>query len=368
MKAIGLLFLVLFCIRSFADIEKSIEERIQLIEEQRGYHFKKRHYHTIVCGEALYWKADVDGVAYAVTFKQEQNSLLDAFFTHYKTRTPHFSYDPGFRVGVGIQSPLDLFDVVSVWTRFHTTGEDKARGALVVSSPAVGDKLILDDIGLIQALTSVPNRASATCEIQSDLIDVQLARGIKVSDYFFMRPYFGVRGVWLDVDWRIKLSRPFLPGSAYDQDTTEMKIKNTFHAAGGLIGLDLDWTWMHGFGVCARGCGALVYGPSQEKTRQKYVLNPAGTDLFFKKSYQAKNATHTIKALWGFFAGFFWQTNFSQQREEKPFHKILLQLYAGYEVQQWPLLAQKTNNPLNRDRERYSLGLNGVTGGAKLVF
>lgn len=356
--------------------EKAVTDRIALLEEQRGYQFKKRKFQGIAEGELLYWKASVDGVAYATTaVVREAGGAGFNLQTSGKTRTPHFDYDPGFRLGLGLQSPYDLFDLDLVWTRFYTEGRDRAQGTFVPINAEPGDKVIVDSIGLVVPLLSIPDSASAKCGIKTNVVDVQLARGIEVSRHFFMRPFFGLRAVDLVMNWRISLERDFQFPSTIVQDDTTLKVKNDFRAAGGLIGIDLDWRFAKRFGIQTRGAGALVYGLSQEKTRQKYRFVAAGSSAESEEMFKAKNGFYTLKGLWELFAGVFWEARFFQ---DKPDHSLgsskkyrremVLRIEAGYEFQQWPLIGQKTNSQLSRQRERFGLGLQGFTGGAKLVF
>ncbi len=377
MKFKSIVFFFILCtFKGFSNEEKSIEERIQYLEEKRGFDFKKRKYRGIVEGELLYWKADVDGVAYATTsITEEARGAIGTVGNNVKTRTPHFSYDPGFRLGLGVQSPYDLFDFVLVWTRFYTKGHDSAEGSLVPAIPNIGDKLIFDGIGLIKNMISIPNSASAECRIRANLLDLQLARGIEVSRHFFMRPYFGIRGVWSDVDWDINVKRSFIIPGIFDQDSTELKVRNNFQAVGGLVGLNLDWKAPMGFGINMHGAGALVWGLTEEKTKQKYLLIPAASDVRFQENFKATNSSHSVKGLWELFAGVFWETHFPKEKEKdislftKKFRRrISLRLLAGYEFQQWPYVGQKTNTQINRQRERFSLGFQGFTGGARLIF
>lgn len=356
--------------------EQSVKERIEFLEEKHGYRFKKKDFQAFAEGQLLYWKADVDGVAYATTsVVRPVAGGIGNVGTHVKTRTPHFAYDPGFRIGVGVESPFDLFDFALVWTRFYTEGHDKAHGTFVPIIPVPGDKLIFDGIGLIKPLVSIPNRASTNCDIKENILDLQLARGIPVSRHFFMRPYFGVRAIWSAIDWDIKVKRNFLTPGIFDQDSTQLKVKNDFQAVGGLIGLELDWKAPIGFGVHMRGAGSLVWGPSEERTKQKYVFVPAGTDTRLHQNYKAVNSFHALKGLWELFVGVFWETDFTSKKGEKPMlirvknkYHVSLRFLAGYECQHWPWFGQKTNDQITRDRDRFSLSFQGFTGGAKLVF
>ncbi len=371
-----LLIALLITINGFSDEEKFIDERIRFLEKKQGYGYKNGRYQGLFEADLLYWKAEVDGVAYATRSIVEQASGgVGTVNTKIKTATPQFSYDPGFRLGLGFQSPFDFYDVFIVWTRIETQGNDKIHGTLVLSTPAPGDKVIGDRIGLIKNLTSIPNEASAKCNIEENVLDVQLARGIAVSRNFFMRPYFGVRGVISDIDWDIWMKRKFVIPLAINQDSTELKVKNDFQAVGGLVGIEIDWEAPMGLGVNIRGAGSLVWGRSEEKTKQKYVVVPAGTGEKLKQDFKAGNSFNCLKGMWELFAGVFWETDFAKKRKGDftYFPKRLrqhasLRVIAGYEFQQFPFAGQKTNTQVDRERDRFTLAFQGFTGAIKLVF
>jgi hypothetical protein len=347
-----LLLLLFLSLRAYADVD-SIAERIRKVEEQRGeYPKSQKACHGIFGAELLYWRGSVDGVAYATISKPVKGKS-----TNIRTLSPHFDYDPGFRLFAGIQSPFDLFDLVFVWTRFTTQGHDSTHG-----------KVILDDIGLIKELDTTPTRAKVKCRLNGNLLDMQLGRGIALSKYFFFRPYFGLRGVWIGADWRISAARPLFP-QAFAQDSTQLKVDNDFDGIGGNFGIVADWKMPMGFGIMARGAGALVYGLTEESTRQEYFFLPASSSIPEKADYKAWNSSHAVKALWELFAGIYWETRIHKPKKYhskvKHFH---VRLFAGYELQQWPYIAQKTNIQPSRERERYSLGFEGFTGGVRIIY
>lgn len=347
----------------FADLSP-IEERLSILEEKRGLIEHKRKYQWFAAGEFLYWKADIDGVAYAITTVFESgNGLIGLINDKYKTRTPHFSYDPGFRVALGFRSPYDLFDFDLVWLRFYTHGKDHAKGTLIRALPAQGDKQIFDAIGLISGpLVSIPNEGSVHCGVKENLLDFQLGRGVRFSKHFFIRPFFGLRGAWNDLSWKIHIERDFFIPLFFAQDETELKVRNSFHGIGGLIGLDIDWRCMHGIGLVARTKGALVYGKTEEKTRQNYVYLPAEATTPLTQQFRAHNGSHAVKGMIELFTGIFWETILSEK------HQVNLRLILGYEFQWWPYLGQKTNVQALRERERFSLGFQGFNIGGGIVF
>lgn len=359
-----------FFLKGFAQ-ELPIVERIQSLEEERGYYSKKKRvFHVILGAELLYWKADVDGVAYATTSKLvEADGAFGNLSTNVKTRTAHFEYDPGFRLIFGVQSPFDLFDIVLMWTRFCTEGHDHAHGSLVPATAVPGDKILFDGIGVIKPLTSIPNQAKTECHFKGNMLDVQLGRGMELSEKFFFRPYFGVRAVCGDMDWEISVIRNFVFPGAFGQESTRLKVDNDFRAIGGLFGMAADWQLPWGFGISARGAGALVYGRVVEATHQDFVFVPPLSQTKIKQGYQAHNSFHSVKGLWGLFGGIYWQSNVPKPKKHQTKATYFrLRLTAGYEFQHWPTIAQKTNVQFSRERERFSIGFQGFTGGISMIY
>jgi len=365
-----LLFFVPFFLEGLTQ-ELPIVERVRSLEEERGYYSKKeKFFHGILGVELLYWKMDVDGVAYATTSKRvNKTGALGHLSTNVKTRTPHFEYDPGFRLILGMQSPFDLFDIVLVWTRFCTEGHDRAHGTLVPVIPSPQDKIIFDAIGLIKELTSIPNRAKTECNFKGNLLDVQLGRGMELSEKFLFRPYFGVRAVWSELNWDISVTRNFIFPSAIGQESTQLKVDNDLNAVGGLFGMLMDWKLPMGFGIQARGAGALVYGRTLEATHQDFVFVPSFSQMKLKQDYKAHNSFHSVKGLWEFFGGIYWQSHVPKPKKYQVKTKhFRMRLTAGYEFQQWPTTAQKTNTQFSRERERFSMGFQGFMGGLSIIY
>jgi hypothetical protein len=351
--------------------EIPIVERVRSLEEERGYYSsREKLFRGILGAELLYWKADIDGVAYATTSKLvKANGGFGNLNTSVKTRTPHFSYDPGFRLTLGVQSPFDLFDVVLVWTRFYTEGHDRAHGTRVPAIAVPDDQLIFDDIGLIKTFTSIPNNAKAECHFKGNLFDVQLGRGIEMSDHFFFRPYFGVRAVWSDLNWNISVTRTFIFPEIFGQESTQLKVNNDFRAVGGLFGMFVDWKLPMGFGVTSRAAGALVYGRTSESTHQDFIFVPPFSGIQIEQDYKAHNSFHSVKGLWELFGGVYWQSEMPKQKKyQTGTRHFQVRLIAGYEFQQWPTIAQKTNVQVSRERERFSLGFQGFSGGIAMVY
>lgn len=322
----------------------SVEEKIKRLEQEAG--IKPPVYRTTFnfFGDFLYWKASLDGVAYATTALSVVNPDGSAGFDRIKTKSAQFDYDPGFIIGAGIGLPYDQWDIGAQWLRFHTEGNDHARGSL---SETPGHTVILDMIGMIEPLLSPPSRARADCTIHLDVIDFVLGRSFLWSKYFNFRPFAGLRAAWVDIDWDIAFTRA-IQSSAY------LDVDNDFDAIGFIGGFESEWTLYKGFGIFSYSSASLIYGKSSERTKEKFFLKAA------EQTLTAHNATHTVKAAFDLVLGLKWVIHFKDH--------YAFQLRAGYDFFYWPSVTQKTVIQNSRIRDRADLSFEGLILGAQFEF
>jgi hypothetical protein len=311
----------------------SIEERITKYEEELGIKQPPQKTHFILFGEFLYWKASLDGVAWATTGVVVPNPAGGTTFNHFKTRAAHFEYSPGFHVGAGVALPYDQWDVEVMWLRSYSTGRDLAHGR---------DKQILGNDGLLVPLSSVPSRASAECQVHLDIVDLGLGRIFLWSTYFSIRPFAGVRATWLKLDWDISFKGP--------SGSTHLDIDNHFDAVGLVGGFESTWDFYKGLGLFSYASASLVYGESSEETKQK----------FLGQTFNAKNSAHAVKSIFDIAVGLKWENKF--------FKKTHLSIHAGYNFFYWPAVTQKTVVQSSRIRDRADLSFQGLVAGGSLKF
>jgi hypothetical protein len=336
----------------------SIESKIRSLEQQVG--IKPPTYKTTfnLFGDFLYWKASLDGVGYATTAVGVVNADGSDGFNKFKTRTVHFSYDPGFLIGAGVGLPYDQWDVGCQWLRFHTRGKDKAHGSLDAAS---GHRAILDLIGMLEPLLSPPGKATADCRIHLDVVDLVMGRSFYWSRYFNFRPFAGLRAAWVDIDWDISFTRPIFPGFPDPQTFAFLDAGNDFNAIGFLGGFESDWTFHKGLGLFSYATASLIYGKSSEHTREEFFLVPASGTKAIEQTLKAQNATHTVKSVFDLALGIQWSLRFKKDR-----YGLLLR--AGYDFFYWPNVTQKTVIQNNRIRDRADLSFQGLIMGAKFEF
>jgi hypothetical protein len=335
----------------------SVEEKLTKLEQELGIKQVPVKMVLSVFGDFLYWKASLDGVAYATTAVIVRNPDGSEGFDRFKTRTVHFEYDPGFSIGAGMGLPYDQWDVSLRWLRFHTEGRDKARGSSV---EAVGDRVVLDLIGMLESVVSSPHRATADCKIHLDVVDLVLGRAFFWSRYFEFRPFAGLRGAWVDLDWDIAFTTPTSTPSPIDQSSAFLNVDNNFNAIGFLGGFESKWSFYKGLGLFSYATASLIYGKSSERTKEDFFFIPALETTTFEQTLKARNSTHTMKSVFDIALGLKWEIHFKKHDA--------FQIRAGYEFFYWPNVTQKTIAQETRIRDRADLSFQGLIMGGRFDF
>jgi hypothetical protein len=338
-------------------IDTTIDERLNALEVASGIKSAPEKTSFNVFGDFLYWKASLDGVAWATTAEVVSSVSGGTTFDEYKTRTVHFEYAPAFQVGAGVGLPFDHWDLSVRWLRTFSTGKDHARGSLTES---VGNRVIFDSIGLIQALTSSINKAKAKCHVHLDVVDLVLGRTFLWSKYFSFRPFAGIRGSWLRLDWDLSFTRPIQSNFPTAQTFTFVDIDNSFKAGGLVGGFESKWNLYKGLGLFSYATASLIYGESKETTKQEYFYVPALSSAVTKQNFTARNSAHTVKGVFDIAVGVKWETHFC-----KDYHLLL---HAGYDFFYWPAVTQKTVTQNTRIRDRSDLSFEGLMIGARVDF
>ncbi len=94
-------------------------------------------FNVFVNGEYLWWKAVQDDLEYVASVWKGQSTCInssvngiptgDRLLPSYqaKEQAPSFEYSSGFRIGAGINTSYNGWDIVVNWTRLRTTADDK---------------------------------------------------------------------------------------------------------------------------------------------------------------------------------------------------------------------------------------------------
>ena len=225
-----------------------------------------------ITGDFIYWKAVEDDIEEQILIKAP-NFLTQGVEGLVQAPTMHFSYNPGFEIGVGANMNYGDWDVFGNWTRMrnhNTTAHISDHPEFVVLSLSRG--------------TGVPPVASqykTHWKLNYDTFDFELGRAFVLSKRVIMRPYVGARAVWIyrSIESHFfdlfPYENPFMGGSSLI-DPIDLKFRNEFWGLGPRLGINSRWLLGNsGFGLMANLAGSFDAGPFKSITNTTIKSSPA---------------------------------------------------------------------------------------------
>lgn len=205
--------------------------------------------------EFLWWIAKEDGLFYTQSgFTGVETSATPPdgavnFNGHLKKVKPQFR--PGFRIGLGGNMEYDEWDIYLFWTWFKSN----ARGTSRENNH--GSLLTLWGHPKVDAPNSTKGASFAQGKwgLHINLIDVELGRSFWTGRHLSLRPFFGIRGAWIDQHFGIR----------YDYNTIPLtkgriRAESDFEGVGVRAGLDMRFTLIGGWSFYGIASAAMLYG------------------------------------------------------------------------------------------------------------
>ncbi len=302
----------------------------------------------IVFADYLAWVAQEDDLYYAHTNGGggtevfPPNGNLD-FTGRLKKVKP--DWNNGLRIGVGFNFPRAGYDIMAYWTWFKTHGHNS-------KSTSKGNVLPL---WAHPDFATTPTRAfsaSGSWHLDFDTADLEWGRSSWFGGCFSLRPFFGVRGAW--IDQRLK--------NRYEYTTDpvvrgKLLLDSDFHGAGLRAGGNARYVLPYDFAIYGIVSGSLLYGH-------------VDAGMHFKEDHTT--IAHTKDRYWKgisslqIAAGLGWDTHFLEDRCHIEFH-------IGWEQNIW-FNVNQMNHFLNDFhsgsffKENSNLTLQGVVVGGRLDF
>ena len=225
---------------------RSLENRMSAMEQKKGSNAMvnppgrpqvQDGVDLYFVGDWLIWQGHENGTAYAVKSKEEQSTATTLYNSSIKNL--HFDWDMGFRIGVGYNLPHDGWDVVAGWTWFQNNASgsaNKKEGALLSSNPL--DLSELDITGY--------NSARSNLNIKLNMINLDVGREFFVSKWMTLRPFMGLRTIWINQDLSATYKTP-IPTSSVKSIYSQAN--NDYWGLGLHSGLNTQWGLGAGFSL-----------------------------------------------------------------------------------------------------------------------
>ncbi|MBS0615763.1 MAG: hypothetical protein JSR58_04340 [Verrucomicrobia bacterium] len=305
---------------------------------------------TIV-GDFLYWRADEDGLTYALDDDNNKAKGLD----------PDFEWKPGYRAGVGFQfNRDDNWDMMFIWTGLNSHAEDSKT----INQDSFGEDR-LSPRWVPSLLGTAATHASVDWKLKYNTIDWYMGRDFFVGKKLTFHPIAGIRGAWIsqdyDVHYRSQFANSGFASTSFDADTS-------FKGVGMRAGIDIKYHVNNNFGLCGNLAGAFFYGWTNVKEKiHGFQTNPAGifapVDFTYRHNFQGTR-TNLDGGL-----GFLVEGDI---RRSGPH----ISLTVKYEFSEWFSQNVLTNlgfqngssTPTSSDQQDRNLGLQGLTIDLRLDF
>ncbi len=151
---------------------------------------------AFITGDFIYWTARTDNLSYVMTGVGNSITSVGKGSTKY----PDWSWNPGFKAGIGLNLPHDSWDVCAEYTWYYSsasnTSDTSGNGMLPTWDIANSNTLIQNNDSIVQA--------RGEWDIHFYAIDVSLGRNYFISRFLMLRPFVGFKGNWIDQDYSVR--------------------------------------------------------------------------------------------------------------------------------------------------------------------
>lgn len=228
---------------------------------------------VILDAEFLYWNSSISNMPYAVkNVLLDTNSVVNPNLAELTPKTVYqvdTSWDPGARVGLGVVTSHDGWDLYADWTYFYTSETDsKSVAPFVIGqfgnntvNPIGTEALYNPWATTVSGTFSVFNHIASKWSLLFNQLDLTLGRKYWISQNLTLHPFVGVRGHWSRLHFRLRSRYNNNPDPTGTQTIDRNdRLKQKVWSVGLLGGLNTAWHMTKSFSIFAQGDVALTYG------------------------------------------------------------------------------------------------------------
>lgn len=210
----------------------------------------------------LYWKVAGDELDYAYDVNFHEGDEGERDFYRKRFHNVSGDYDPGFKLGLGLDLPCICWDTNLVWTHFDTKNSshhdvDYRNGASIdVAIPFLQGS----EVGLGQGEKVI---ASGSLNFKYDVVDLEFGKWICCNNCLLFRPHVGLRAANIREKFHSQLDHYATTGTSGDIVDYSAHIKNEFKGVGVRAGLDTDLQLCEGWSVIGRAAASVLWGQTK---------------------------------------------------------------------------------------------------------
>ena len=188
--------------------------------------------------EFLYWSTRLDTLTYAKTgFRDTVNDVSP---NKGEVQMVDWSWDPGFKVGLGWSFDHGCWDMRLVYTWFYTNVGDRKRSNSMVPGFAIIEPSIVSS-GAARFVD-----AHAHFDLHYQVSDLELGRNYYVSRTLKLRPFVGMKGTWQKQDYATFFNSSSVSGSTSNY---KARFDHSLWGLGMRAGLKTSWQFSRHFSL-----------------------------------------------------------------------------------------------------------------------
>ena len=289
--------------------EMNLQDKMQPISANHG---TDRGFY--IDGSYLYWKADMDNLAYAATTTQT-GSAATGFTVKSRNENMDFEWNSGGQLEIGY-----IFDDRQGWkagaSATHYKGH--AHGTTTADDFAPMSNFLIS--GWYAPLNGQNlSKAHAHWDLNFNTLDLTLGRDFYVSKWLSFSPYFGMQGAWIKQEYKANYTGGFnmLP-STFVSNNSKVKFENHFSGYGFEFGTGFIFHIIKNFGIVGNIQGSMLWGYIRTTQKGKGAIPnligsvPGLTPETIKTVDKKHRLRTNIQSELGFLWEMFWNENYNR--------------------------------------------------------
>lgn len=271
-----------------------------------------------ISADFIYWCPRIDGLGYELNGFSSTTVDAGKGSVHH----PNWSWEPGFKVGLGFGLGTDGWDLQAEYT-WLTSSDKSSQGLNVAGQYPMWNIANNYNNPVYNADDNSPiTAAEAKWDFYWNEVDLNLGRNMWLSQYFASRPFVGLKGTWSGTSYNVSYTRAIAGQSDVDF-RDRMQAKQTQWGIGVEVGMNNAWHFTQEFSLYADWAVTGLFGTfsiDRKDTEQQVPddVNPKYT------IFNTKNDPTTLKPLLEMGIGLRYETWFADDE-----YHFLLQ--AGWE-------------------------------------
>lgn len=270
----------------------------------------------------LWWKASQQGLSYATS--GVLSNVGNALTSRGEQKTPDFSWNPGFKFGIGGALPWDHWDFQAQYSWLHSSSNTSRitdNNGNIAQAVTVGS--LTNDTTQLTGITY----ARSTWDLHFNVIDLELGRNYYLSQHITLRPFAGLKGTWQSQDWSVKYNADSVSvnGSSRDQGgRVHMKQDQFFWGIGVRTGMNSQWYVSKDWSIFANTALSALWNDFSVDRHDRFQPYDAESTT----TLNTKNSSYDLHTIAEFQLGMMGQWWFAD-------NKYHFAISAAYEQQVW---------------------------------